>query len=82
MTDLSSFSCPSPDAPADGSPDSGDGALAALVGQVLEDRRITQAQYQTLSALVLADGTVDEAERQQINRLFDAIQTGRVKIQA
>lgn len=82
MTDLSCFSFPSPDSPADGPPAPSDGALAALVGQVLEDRRITQAQYQTLSALVLADGTVDEAERQQINRLFDAIQTGRVKIQA
>jgi len=49
---------------------------------VLEERYITQVQYQTLSALVLADGTVDEVERQQINRLFDAIQTGRVKIRA
>jgi uncharacterized membrane protein YebE (DUF533 family) len=54
--------------------------VTELVNQVLEDRYITQAQYQTLSALVLADGTVDESERQQINRLFDAIQTGRVKI--
>jgi len=30
--------------------------------------------------LVLADGSVDEQELQQINRLFDAIQTGRVKV--
>ncbi|WP_198805017.1 hypothetical protein [Leptolyngbya sp. BL0902] len=63
----------SPSAPADG-------PVAALVNQVLESRYITQAQYQTLSSMVLADGTVDESERCQINRLFDAIQNGRVKI--
>ncbi|QQE65813.1 hypothetical protein GFS31_25030 [Leptolyngbya sp. BL0902] len=50
------------------------------MNQVLESRYITQAQYQTLSSMVLADGTVDESERCQINRLFDAIQNGRVKI--
>lgn len=54
--------------------------ITQLVNKVLEARQITQAQYQTLYDLVLADGTVDELERQQINRLFDAIQTGRVKI--
>ena len=68
----------SPDSPA--SPC--DCPVTELVSQVLEDRLITQAQYQALSALVLADGTVDESERHQINRLFDAIQTGRVKIRA
>jgi hypothetical protein len=50
------------------------------VDQCIQARTITQAQYQNLSVLVLADGTVDEAERRQVNRLFDAIQNGRVKI--
>ncbi len=62
------------------SPSQPDCPVTELVSQVLEARYITQTQYQTLSALVLADGTVDEAERRQINRLFDAIQNGRVKI--
>lgn len=51
-----------------------------LVDQLIQLRCISQAQYQQLSAMVLADGTVDDIERQQINRLFDAIQQGRVKI--
>jgi len=51
-----------------------------LVNHVLEERYITQAQYETLLALVLAGGTVDEDERRQINRLFDAIHKGRVRI--
>lgn len=54
--------------------------VTQLVDQVIRDRLISQAQYQELSAIVLADGDVDENERRQINRLFDAIQTGRVKI--
>jgi hypothetical protein len=62
------------------SPSQPDCPVTELVSQVLEARYITQDQYQTLSALVLADGTVDEAERRQINRLFDAIRSGRVKI--
>ena len=54
--------------------------VTQLVDQVIRNRLISQAQYQELSAIVLADGDVDENERRQINRLFDAIQTGRVKI--
>jgi uncharacterized tellurite resistance protein B-like protein len=50
------------------------------VDQVIQARVISQAQYQELTAIVLADGDVDEHERRQINRLFDAIQSGRVKI--
>lgn len=54
--------------------------LAELVDQFIAARNITHQQYQTLSEMVLADGNIDEHERQQINRLFDAIQTGRVKV--
>jgi len=51
-----------------------------LVDQLIQTRYISQEQYQELSTLVLADGTVDESERKQVNRLFEAIQTGRVTI--
>jgi hypothetical protein len=54
--------------------------ITDLVNQFIQARCISQTQYQELSALVLADGTVDESERRQVNRLFDAIQAGRVKI--
>ncbi|MBE9157105.1 hypothetical protein IQ265_09745 [Nodosilinea sp. LEGE 06152] len=54
--------------------------ITNLVSQCIQARVITQAQYQELTTLVLADGTVDESERKQVNRLFDAIQVGRVKI--
>lgn len=55
-------------------------SIVALVDRLIRARRITMGEYQNLSTLVLADGTVDETERRQINRLFDAIQSGKVKI--
>ncbi|NMF85861.1 hypothetical protein [Nodosilinea sp. P-1105] len=61
-------------------PPPSDCPLTQMVDCCIRDRCISQAQYRALSALVLADGVVDEQERRQINRLFDAIQTGRVKI--
>ncbi len=56
------------------------GALTKLVDQLLAARKITHQQYQSLSQLVLADGSVDENELRQINRLFDAVQNGRIKV--
>ncbi len=57
-----------------------DSDVSKLVDQLIRAKRITYSQYQTLSKMVLADGTVDEHELQQINRLFDAIQAGAVRI--
>jgi len=54
--------------------------LVTMVDQFLRARKITPQQYQDLSQMVLADGSVDDHELQQINRLFDAIQTGRIKV--
>ncbi|MEO1590595.1 MAG: hypothetical protein AAFU71_04795 [Cyanobacteria bacterium J06632_22] len=51
-----------------------------LVDRLIVTKRISYAQYKQLSTMVLADGTVDEQERRQINRLFDAIQAGAVRI--
>lgn len=54
--------------------------VATLVSRMIAERTITYQQHQALTRLVLADGRIDESERRQINRLFDAIQTGLVKI--
>lgn len=54
--------------------------LTSLVNQVFANRKITQQQYQRLTTLVLADGSIDEQELRQINRLFDAVQDGRIKV--
>jgi uncharacterized tellurite resistance protein B-like protein len=58
----------------------GKSEVTKLVDQLIATKRISYKHYQELSQLVLADGDVDEQERKQINRLFDAIQLGSVKI--
>jgi uncharacterized membrane protein YebE (DUF533 family) len=55
-------------------------SVAQFVEKLISSRRISYQQYHQLSAAILADGQIDEEERYQINRLFDAIQAGRVKI--
>lgn len=54
--------------------------LVELVDQFMAARNISHQQYQTLTQMVLADGNIDEHERRQINRLFDAIQAGRIRV--
>ena len=54
--------------------------VAKFVEQLIVSRQISYRQYHQLSAAILADGRVDEEERHQINRLFDVIQRGYVKI--
>ena len=54
--------------------------LSSLVDQFMATRNISQRQYRRLSQLVLADGSIDEQELREINRLFDAIQTGRIRV--
>ncbi|NER79678.1 MAG: hypothetical protein F6K42_08860 [Leptolyngbya sp. SIO1D8] len=54
--------------------------LTAFVDKLISARNISRLQYQQLSAVVLADGNVDENERLQINRLFDAIREGIVRV--
>jgi hypothetical protein len=54
--------------------------VSIVVEKIILSRQISYQQYHQLSAAILADGKVDEEERYQINRLFDAIQAGRVRI--
>lgn len=54
--------------------------VTKFVDKIIVSRQISYRQYHQLSAAILADGRVDEEERRQINRLFDAIQSGYVKI--
>lgn len=54
--------------------------VTQFVEKIIASRRISNRQYHQLSAAILADGEIDDEERYQINRLFDAIQSGQVKI--
>jgi hypothetical protein len=54
--------------------------VAQLVDRCILSRKISRIQYHQLSVAILADGQIDEEERHHINRLFDAIQAGQLKI--
>ena len=54
--------------------------VAQFVDKLLISRQISRQQYHQLSSAILADGEIDEEERYQINRLFDAIRAGQVRI--
>ncbi|HEY9637925.1 MAG TPA: hypothetical protein V6D14_31320 [Coleofasciculaceae cyanobacterium] len=54
--------------------------ISQFVENLIVSRKISNQQYHQLSAAILADGEIDEEERYQINRLFDAIRTGQIRI--
>ncbi len=54
--------------------------VTQFVDKLILSRQISGQEYNQLAAAILADGEIDEEERYQINRLFDAIQAGQVKI--
>ncbi|NER39637.1 MAG: hypothetical protein F6J93_37830 [Oscillatoria sp. SIO1A7] len=51
-----------------------------LVEQILESEQIKRLEHLELTSAILSDKNITEEERRQINRIFDYIQTGRVKI--
>jgi hypothetical protein len=54
--------------------------VAQFVGKLISSRQISRRQYEQLSAAILADGKIDQEELRQINRLFDAIRAGQLRI--
>ncbi len=51
-----------------------------MVTQFIESRQISHREYHRFCAAILSDNRIDEEERVQINRLFDAIQSGQLKV--
>lgn len=51
-----------------------------LVEQILESDQIRRLEHLQLTSAILSDKNITEEERRQINRIFDYIQTGRIKI--
>lgn len=51
-----------------------------IVEQILKAGKISRLEYQRLSMAILADNRIDEDESRLVNRVFDAIRTGRLKV--
>ena len=54
--------------------------LSSLVDQCIACKHISQQEYQYLAQILLADGSIDEQELPEINRLFDAIKAGQIRV--
>lgn len=57
-----------------------EGTIEALVERIMLQRRITRADQERLMSVLLAKNVLSEAERRQIDRVFDALRSGLVKV--
>jgi hypothetical protein len=54
--------------------------LKHIVDRILNSGQLSRLEHLQLVTTILSDYRVTDEERHQINRVFDDIQTGRIKI--
>ncbi len=54
--------------------------IKTIVDRIISSGELSKKDHILLTSTVLADGEVSDGERRQINRIFDYIQTGRLKL--
>jgi hypothetical protein len=54
--------------------------LQPLLDQIAIAGKLTRQEYMQLATLILSDYSVNEEDRRQINRIFDEVQTGKLKL--
>jgi acetamidase/formamidase len=55
-------------------------AVKKIVDRILRSGKISRQDHVLLTSTVLVEGHVSEGDCRQINRLFDHIQTGQLKL--
>ena len=55
-------------------------SVKIIVDQIIASGKMSRQDHILLTSIVLADGGVGESERRQINRIFNQIQTGQLKL--
>jgi acetamidase/formamidase len=55
-------------------------AVKKIVDRILRSGKMSRQDHILLTSTVLAEGNVSEVNRRQLNRLFDHIQTGQLKL--
>ncbi|MBD2201088.1 hypothetical protein H6G33_00535 [Calothrix sp. FACHB-1219] len=51
-----------------------------IVDRILSSGRMSRQDHNLLTSTVLANGNINDGDRRQINRIFDHLQTGRLKL--
>ncbi|NEO28150.1 MAG: hypothetical protein F6K03_15045 [Kamptonema sp. SIO4C4] len=57
----------------------GDETLNAQIERVLQSKQISRQEYFQLVTLFLSDFAVTQRDRQNINRIFDELQVGKIR---
>ena len=51
-----------------------------MVDQILSAGQLSRQDYLNLTTVILSDYNVTDEQRRQINRIFDEVQTGQLKL--
>ncbi|MDZ7958872.1 MAG: hypothetical protein RMY34_13480 [Aulosira sp. DedQUE10] len=51
-----------------------------IVDRILSSGKMSRHDHSLLTSSILANGDITDGERRQINRVFDHIQTGQLKL--
>jgi hypothetical protein len=54
--------------------------LRQMVDQIISAGRINRHEHLQLTSAILSDYSITDEERRQINRVFDYVQIGRLKL--
>ncbi len=54
--------------------------IPQLINQVINSGKLTRQEYMLLTIAMLSSQGISDTDRQQINRVFDNIQTAQIKI--
>lgn len=55
-------------------------SIHAVVQRILRSGEISRQDYSQLASAILSDQQIGDEERRQINRVFDYMQIGRLKL--
>jgi hypothetical protein len=54
-------------------------SILQMTDRIINSGQLSHIDYLRLTSAILSDKDINESERQQINRVFDYVQTGRLK---
>ncbi|WP_413160663.1 hypothetical protein ACL6C3_19330 [Capilliphycus salinus ALCB114379] len=58
-------------------PNQSNPTLTQLLDRILTSGEIDRSEYLKLMSMILSDSQITDAQRSEINRIFDYVQTGR-----
>jgi len=54
-------------------------SIPQITDRIINSGQLSHIEYLRLTSAILSDKDITESERNQINRVFDYVQTGRLK---